>query len=76
MLNTIPNEVARGMIFATGTPAAKQPDGEGTNDDDEGLEDVVRDEQDYLSSRLRDELGREPTDEELSEWQRQHTEGY
>ncbi|MBA3320061.1 MAG: hypothetical protein H0T45_01265 [Pyrinomonadaceae bacterium] len=75
MLNTIPNEVARGMIFATGESTSKQPDDAGTNDD-EGLEDVVRDEQDYLRSRLRNELGREPTDEELSEWQRQHTEGY
>ncbi len=74
MLNTMPNEVAQGMIFATGKSTSKQPDDAGTND--EGLEDVVRDEQDYLRSRLRDELGREPTDEELSEWQRQHTEGY
>lgn len=27
-------------------------------------------------SVLRDELGREPTEEELDEWLRQHTEGY
>jgi hypothetical protein len=25
---------------------------------------------------LRQELGREPTEEELDEWLRQHTEGY
>ncbi|MDQ1522886.1 MAG: hypothetical protein QOE47_810, partial [Pyrinomonadaceae bacterium] len=29
-----------------------------------------------LRGRLRDELGREPTDEELNEWLREHTEGY
>ncbi|MDQ3753356.1 MAG: hypothetical protein M3371_01320 [Acidobacteriota bacterium] len=43
---------------------------------DEGLEDAARDEQDYLRRRLRDELGREPTEEELNEWLRRHTEGY
>ncbi|CAN5343476.1 MAG: hypothetical protein ACR2GW_14985 [Pyrinomonadaceae bacterium] len=43
---------------------------------DEGLEDAARDEQDYLRCRLRDELGREPTEEELNEWLRRHTEGY
>jgi hypothetical protein len=44
--------------------------------DDATLEDAARHEQDYLRARLRDELGREPTDEELREWQREHTEGY
>lgn len=40
------------------------------------LEDAARGEREYLRGRLRDELGREPSDEELSEWLRQHTEGY
>jgi hypothetical protein len=44
--------------------------------DDASLDDAARQEQDYLRQRLRDELGREPTDEELSEWLREHTEGY
>jgi len=33
-------------------------------------------EHEYLHDRLRAELGREPTEDELDEWLRQHTEGY
>ena len=40
------------------------------------LEDVAQTEHAYLHQRLRDDLGREPTEEELDEWLRQHTEGY
>lgn len=40
------------------------------------LEDAARLERDYLRRKLQDELNREPTEEELSEWLRQHTEGY
>ena len=40
------------------------------------LEDTARQERDYLRARLRDELKREPSEEELNEWLRQHTEGY
>ena len=43
---------------------------------DTKLEDVARNEHDYLLQRLREELGREPTEAELDEWLRQHTEGY
>lgn len=56
--------------------------GDAANGEDEeeetggGLEDAARDEREYLRGRLRDELKREPTEEELSEWLRQHTEGY
>lgn len=50
------------------------------NEKEEGgnnsLEDAVEDEQEYLRERLRDELKREPTEAELDEWQRRHTEGY
>ena len=52
-----------------------RPDDDGAGGD-ATLEDAARREQDYLRRRLRDELGREPTDEELREWQREHTEGY
>ena len=41
-----------------------------------GLKDVAETEHEYLHERLRQELGREPTEEELDEWLRQHTEGY
>lgn len=40
------------------------------------LRDVAQTEHEYLHERLRAELGREPTEEELDEWLRQHTEGY
>lgn len=40
------------------------------------LGDVAETEHEYLHQRLRDELGREPTEEEMNEWLRQHTEGY
>lgn len=40
------------------------------------LQDVAQTEHEYLHERLRAELGREPTEEELDEWLRQHTEGY
>lgn len=40
------------------------------------LQDVAKDERQYLQQRLQAELGREPTETELDEWLRQHTEGY
>ncbi len=40
------------------------------------LSEIARTEHEYLHQRLRQELGREPTEEELDEWLRQHTEGY
>ena len=40
------------------------------------LAEAFESEHQYLHRRLRDELGREPTEEELDEWLRQHTEGY
>jgi len=42
----------------------------------EELGDLAAGEHDYLHQRLREELGREPTEAELDEWLRQHTEGY
>ena len=40
------------------------------------LDDAARDSKDYARQRLRDELGREPADEEIDEWLRDHTESY
>jgi hypothetical protein len=40
------------------------------------LSEVAETEHKYLHERLRQELGREPTEQELDEWLRQHTEGY
>ncbi|HYX41741.1 MAG TPA: hypothetical protein VE821_08590 [Pyrinomonadaceae bacterium] len=43
---------------------------------DESLAETAREERDYLRERLRTELGREPSNDELDEWLREHTEGY
>ena len=40
------------------------------------LEDAAQSEREYVRQRLREELKREPTESELDEWLRQHTEGY
>jgi hypothetical protein len=45
-------------------------------DGDAPLDDAARSERDYVRERLREELKREPTDIEVDEWLRQHTEGY
>ena len=44
--------------------------------DESELERVAETEHEYLLQRLRTELGRDPTEEELDDWLRQHTEGY
>ncbi len=56
--------------------AARDESDEGARGGEGTLEEVARREREYLRERLRRELGREPTEEELSEWLRQHTEGY
>ena len=43
---------------------------------DPDLEEAVQEEYEYLRNRLHEELGREPTEEELDEWLRRHTEAY
>jgi hypothetical protein len=45
-------------------------------DADAPLDDAARSEREYVRQRLREELKREPTEHELDEWLRQHTEGY
>jgi DNA-directed RNA polymerase specialized sigma subunit len=47
-----------------------------SKDANAGLDDAAQAEQEYVRKRLREELKREPTEEELNEWLRQHTEGY
>jgi hypothetical protein len=66
----------RVMTFESEAPndaGGTQPVGAGT---DKELEDVAKTEHEYLHQRLRDELGREPAEEELDQWLREHTEGY
>lgn len=40
------------------------------------LSEVALEEEKFVRERLREELGREPTREELDEWLREHTESY
>ncbi|HEX8501132.1 MAG TPA: hypothetical protein VF659_11135 [Pyrinomonadaceae bacterium] len=40
------------------------------------LEDAARDGREVAAGRLREELGRGPSDEEIDEWLQRHTEGY
>jgi len=46
-----------------------------SNDDSE-LDETVREEAEFLRDKLREQLGREPTEEEVNEWVREHTESY
>jgi hypothetical protein len=53
--------------------APAEPDG---TESDDTLEDAGRDEREYVRERLRRELDRDPTEEEIDDWLRKHTEGY
>ncbi|HEX5708389.1 MAG TPA: hypothetical protein VFX96_13885 [Pyrinomonadaceae bacterium] len=57
-------------------PGEDAPPGGAHEGGDDSLEDAAEHELDDMRARLREELGREPSEEELSEWLRQHTEGY
>jgi hypothetical protein len=57
--------------FNASSEEATEPD-----DADAPLDDAARSEREYVRQRLREELKREPTEVELDEWLRQHTEGY
>jgi len=54
-------------------PEEKKPDYTATGSDD-ALDNVAASEHEYLHERLRAELGREPTEAELDDWVRRHTE--
>ena len=69
MLRTV-DGLAFQSLFSSeeGTPA--------TDEGDDSLDEAAETEREYLRRRLRDELGREPSEEEMDEWLRRHTEGY
>jgi hypothetical protein len=70
------------LLFIRAANEERDPDG--ARDDDaapevtssDALEEAGRREQEYVRRRLAEELGREPSEEELNEWLRRHTEGY
>jgi hypothetical protein len=41
-----------------------------------GLNEAARDEQEFVRQTLQEKLGREPTEDEVNEWLREHTESY
>jgi hypothetical protein len=47
-----------------------------SKDEKSDLSSVAGEEQDFVRQRLRSELGRQPTQEEVDEWLREHTESY
>jgi hypothetical protein len=47
-----------------------------SEDTDASLDETAQTEREYVRQRLRDELKREPSDQDVDEWLRQHTEGY
>ncbi len=69
--NTVAAQAARARVAALSGEAEEPEEG-----GDEPLDDAARDEREYVRRRLREELQREPTESELDEWLRQHTEGY
>ena len=68
-------EIVRGAVIkrSATSSAGEMPEPEDT---ETPLEDAARSEREYVRQRLREELQREPTEEELDEWLRRHTEGY
>jgi hypothetical protein len=74
LFNTWRHAVVGGAAMAE-SASPGEDDSEPTGAD-AGLEDAARAEHDYLHQRLREELQREPTEQELDEWLRRHTEGY
>jgi hypothetical protein len=61
-----------GFIFIQNIWAKEEAESEG----DAPLDDTARTEREYVRGRLQEELKREPTEQEVDEWLRQHTEGY
>jgi hypothetical protein len=59
-------------LFASVSEETPEPD----DTTDAPLEDAARSEREYVRQRLREELQREPTEEEVDQWLRRHTEGY
>ena len=78
--NYPPGFLPAGPFVSRGGDAAELRAADQSPDDADGsgdtLDDVARREREDMRPRLRDELGREPTEEELDEWLRRHTEGY
>ena len=65
-----------GGVFGPHARLSEEADGPDDDAVAAPLDDAARGEREYVRRRLREELQREPTESELDEWLRQHTEGY
>ena len=64
-------------VFATAPLTfSSEKEAPGADNEDNSLNDAAEDEREYVRRRLRQELGRAPSEEEVDEWLRRHTEGY
>jgi hypothetical protein len=69
------SQLESGIMTFQSMNASSEEDAE-PDDEVAPLDDAAQSEREYVRERLREELKREPTDVELDEWLRQHTEGY
>ena len=73
----IETSMVTGEVLVMNLESEEARDADTTEPDkDLGLQGIARSEHEYLHQRLREDLGREPSEAELDEWLRQHTEGY
>ncbi len=57
------------------TPEPARGEGAGAGGDD-SLQDLAREQRDLARERMTQELGRDPTEDEIDDWLRRQTEGY
>jgi hypothetical protein len=60
-------------LVDTPEPAREEETGAGGDD---SLQDLSREQRDLARERLTQELGRDPTEDEMDDWLRRQTEGY
>jgi hypothetical protein len=60
----------------TDNKSERELESDSVEENDSSLEALVRQEQTDAHKRLREELGREPTQEEADRWLSEQTEGY
>jgi hypothetical protein len=65
-----------GIVDGGAFSASSSAEDETPAEEGDSLGEAAENERDYVRQRLRDELGREPSEEEMDEWLRRHTEGY
>jgi hypothetical protein len=73
---TVPTTFASGELIGHALLNCSDPSNESPEPQDDSLDETARTEREYVRSRLREELQREPSEDEVDEWLRQHTEGY